>query len=84
MDAIRFLEEIGRDQVSQADYAAAVAGLDIAEEQRQALLEGNHGALAELLKARSKMFFGVFAPDEEPLEDEPAEDRPEEPGETER
>jgi hypothetical protein len=30
------------------------------------------------------MFFGVFAPDEEPLDDEPAEDRPEEPGETER
>lgn len=82
MDAIRFLELAGREQMSAADFASAVSQLGVDQPQRQALLDGDHATLAELLSARPKMFFGVFAPEEEPLDDEPAEDRPEEPLET--
>jgi hypothetical protein len=79
MEAIRFLELAGREQLSAADFASAVADLNIAEAQRQALLDGDHATLAMLLSGRPSMFFGVFAPEEEPLDDEPAEDQPEEP-----
>ncbi len=80
MDAIRFLEHAGREPMSTDDYASAVAGLEVSDLQRQALLDCNHAALVELLDARPTMFFGIFAPDEEaPMEDEPVEDEPGEP-----
>ena len=82
LDAIRFLEQAGREHLSADDYASAVAALDVNEPQRQALLDGNQAALAYLMKARPSMFFGVFAPEEAP-EEAPLEDQPAEPGEQE-
>lgn len=80
MDAIRFLEHVGREPMSADDYASAVAELEVSDLQRQALLDCNHVALVDLLDARPTMFFGIFAPDEEaPMEDEPVEDEPAEP-----
>lgn len=75
LDTIRFLEAMGANPIPESDYAVAVAGLEIEELQRAALLGRNHGALNDLLGGRAKMFFGVLAPDEGPL-DEPFEDRP--------
>jgi hypothetical protein len=82
LDAIRFLEQAGRDHLSADDYVSAVAALDVSGAQKQALLDGNHAALADLLKARPSMFFGVFAPEEAP-EEAPLEDQPDEPDEQE-
>jgi len=82
LDVIRFLETMGREPLAPSDYAAAVAALEVAEPQRQALLERDHGALNDLLGGRAKMFFGILAPEEAPMEDEPVEDQPDEvPGE---
>jgi hypothetical protein len=75
LDTIRFLEAMGVNPIAESEYAVAVAGLDVEESQRAALLERNHGALNDLLGGRTEMFFGVLAPDEGPLE-EPFEDRP--------
>jgi hypothetical protein len=79
LDAIRFLEQAGREPMSASGYAAAVAELDVDDLQRQALRNGDHAGLANLLGARPAMFFGVFAPEEEPIEEEPFEDAPEDP-----
>jgi hypothetical protein len=51
--------------------------------EREALLDRDSAALANLLKARASMFFGVFAPDEEPAEEEPFEDQPDQPADPE-
>ena len=83
LDAIRFLENAGRDPMSVDDYASAVAGLKVSGLEREALLDRDSAALANLLQARASMFFGVFAPDEEPSEEEPFEDQPEQPAEPE-
>ena len=82
LDAIRFLEQVACEQISAGDYAEAVSQLDVSDQEKHALHARDHAALATLLKARSSMFFGVFAP-EEPAEDSPDE-RPEEPLEPER
>lgn len=79
LDAIRFLEQVGRDHMTADAYGSAVAGLDVAQLQRKALMDRDHHALVGLLQARPKMFFGVFAPEEAPAEDEPFEDQPDEP-----
>lgn len=81
MDAIRFLEHAGREVMSPGDYASAVAELDISEPQREALRAGDHAALVDLLGAQSSMFFGIFAPEEQPMREEPSEDNPDEPRE---
>jgi hypothetical protein len=83
LDAIRFLEHAGREPMSSDDYAAAVTTLVAGEPERQALLAQDSQALIDLLKARPSMFFGVFAPEEEPEEDVPFEDQPEEPADPE-
>lgn len=83
LDAIRFLEQIACEQVSAGDYAEAVSQLDVSDLEKHALHTRDQAALATLLKARSSMFFGVFAP-EEPAEDSPDEERPEEPLDPER
>ena len=78
LNAIRFLEQAGREPMSAKDYASAVVGLDVGDLQRQALLDRNHAALAGLLDAPPIVFCGIFAPEDEPNEDVP-EDEPEEP-----
>lgn len=81
LNAIRFLEQVGREQMSSDDYASAVAALDVSELQRQALQAGDQAALVTLLNAPTSMFFGVFAPEEQPDEEMPARELPEEPSE---
>lgn len=77
-NAIRFLEVMGSKPQSVVDYAAAVASLEIEGLQRQALLERNHAALNDLLGGRAKVFFGVFAPEDQPTpnDEQPAEGEP--------
>jgi len=79
LNAIRFLEQVGREQMSSDQYVAAVACLEVSDLQRQALATCDQGALVKLLSAPTSMFFGVFAPEELPDEDMPAREQPEEP-----
>jgi hypothetical protein len=79
LDAIRFLEHVGRESLTVDAYESAVATLEVDQGQRDALLKQDQAALVALLQARSTMFFGVFAPEEAPDEDEPFEDQPDEP-----
>jgi hypothetical protein len=81
LNAIRFLEQAGREQMAPDAYASAVAALDVSEQQRQALNAGDQAALVTLLGAPTSMFFGIFAPEEQPAEDQPAREFPEEPAE---
>jgi len=77
LNTIRFLESVGANGLSSADYAATVAALDVDQSERNALLQRNHVALNDLLGGRQKMFFAVLAPKEAPFrEDPPAEDEP--------
>jgi hypothetical protein len=69
-NVIQFLEALGQNP-APADYAAAVAALDIDEAQRQALLNRDHARLNDLLGGRSKVYCVVVpAEEEEPLDDE--------------
>jgi hypothetical protein len=77
LDTIKFLEALGSHPMSNEEFAAAVTDLDVDATQRNALLDRDPAALADLLGGRSDMFFGILAPQEEPLDDEPAEERPE-------
>ena len=81
LNAIRFLEQVGREQMSSDEYALAVAGLEVSEPQRKALNACDHAALVTLLGAPTSMFFGIFAPDEQPDEEMPARELPEDPSE---
>ena len=77
LNTIRFLETMGANVVSPADYAATVAALDVDQSEKVALLQRDHVALNDLLEGRQKMFFSVLSPDEAPFrEDSPAEDEP--------
>lgn len=79
LNAIRFLEQVGRERMSSNEYLAAVTSLDVSEQQRQALAACDQTELVKLLNARSSVFFGVFAPEEQPDEEMPAHEVPEEP-----
>lgn len=79
LNAIRFLEQVGREQMSSDQYVAAVTCLEVSEQQRQALAECDQSALVKLLGAPTSMFFGVFAPEELPDEEMPARELPEGP-----
>jgi hypothetical protein len=81
LNAIRFLEQVGREQMAPDEYALAVAGLDVGEPQRKALSDCDPAALVTLLSAPTSMFFGIFAPNEQPDEEMPAREMPEEPSE---
>lgn len=63
-DVIRFLDTIGSQSLSPAQYAATVATLDIDAEQRQALLDRDHAALNDLLGGRASMRCFILVPDE--------------------
>ncbi len=77
LNTIRFLETMGANVVSPAEYAATVAALDVDQSEKVALLQRDHAALNDLLGGRHKMFFAVLAPEEAPFrEDPPAEDEP--------
>jgi hypothetical protein len=79
LNAIRFLEQVGREQMSSDEYVSAIAALDVSELQRQALRVGDQAALVTLLNAPTSMFFGIFAPEEQPDEEMPARELPEQP-----
>ena len=76
--AIRFLETMGSNALIAANYDGAVAGLEVDELYRKALLQRDPAVLNDLLGGRPTMFFGVLAPEEQPMEDEPFEDSPDE------
>lgn len=77
LNTIRFLETVGANVVSPAEYAATVALLDVDQSEKVALLQRDHAALNDLLGGRQTMFFAVCAPEDEPFrEDPPAEDEP--------
>lgn len=65
-NTIRFLESLGASASMQAaaNYAAAVAALDVEPAQRAALLDRDVASLATLLDARPAMFCMILAPDE--------------------
>lgn len=86
-NVIQFLETLGNNpamtRLSAADYAAAVAALDIDDAQRQALLNRDNAVLNDLLGGREKMLCVVWPADEpvrkeddQPGEEQPAEDTP--------
>ena len=89
-NVIRFLESLGNASAlpgqAAAEYASAVALLDIDEQQRQALLDRNQVELNALLGGRQKVLCSVFSPDQEPTredvpqeQDEPVREIPAEP-----
>lgn len=72
-NVIQFLESLGRNPangLSPADYAAAVAVLEIDDAQRQALLDRDHAALNGLLGGRAKMYCLVAPAENEPQDDQ--------------
>jgi hypothetical protein len=85
-NAIQFLETLGGNpatgKLSASAYAVAVAELDVDENQRQALLDGDHAALNEMLGGREKMVCMIWPADEpgrtddQPGDEQPVEDTP--------
>ena len=84
--AIQFLETLGGNpatgKLSASAYAAAVAELDVDENQRQALIDRDHAALNEMLGGREKMVCMIWPADEpgrtddQPGDEQPVEDTP--------
>lgn len=64
-NAIRFLESVGSNPLSAAEYAASVQLLDLDGSQRQALLDRNQLSLNEMLGGRKQLIFAVCAAEEE-------------------
>lgn len=58
---IRFLESMGSQPISAADYVATVDALEVDAPQRQALLERDHAALSDLLGGRKEMRCLIFS-----------------------
>jgi len=85
---LKFLEEMGQASnaaMSDSQYAAAVARLDVDAAQRRALLDRDHAALNDLLGGRATMFFGLVpAENDEPQKDDDGEDTPQESPDTDR
>ena len=85
-NVIRFLETLGNNpaqsRLSAAEYAAAVAVLDVDDAERQALLNRDQVALNDLLGGREKMLCLVWPSDEpgkeddQPGDEQPVEDTP--------
>lgn len=74
-NVIQFLEAMGsRPAPSAAEYAAIVAGLEINDAQRRALLDADHAALNALLDGRAKMYCYVATPNEKEPEPESVPD----------
>lgn len=82
---LKFLEAMGRTSstaaMSDSEYAATVARLDIDAAQRRALLDRDHAALNDLLGGRATMFFGLV-PAENDDEPQPADGEEPTPGQS--
>jgi len=63
-NAIRFLESLGSNPRSSADYAGAIAALPVSPRERQALLARDHVGLGLLLGGRDQMKCLVFSQEE--------------------
>ena len=66
LTTVRFLESMGSKPLSAAEYAAAVAMLEIDEPQRQALMNRDQVALNGLIGQRDHMCCLIVAAEEEP------------------
>ncbi|WP_198032514.1 hypothetical protein [Aerolutibacter daejeonensis] len=66
-NVVQFLEFLGRDAsvLNEADYAVAVAGLDVAPEAKEALLRRDFATLGQALGARATVLAYIVAPEEE-------------------
>lgn len=66
-NVVQFLEFLGRDAnpLNEADFALAVAGLDVESEAKEALLQRDFAALGEVLGARATVLAYIVAPEEE-------------------
>jgi hypothetical protein len=64
---VRFLAALGSKPVSTAEYAAAVAMLEIDEPQRQALMDRDQVALNGLIGQRDNLCCLIVAAGEEPV-----------------
>lgn len=66
-NVIQFLETLGSNpakaRFSTTQYAAAVASLDLGDQQRRAMLDRDHAALNELLGGREKLYCLVATAD---------------------
>lgn len=64
-NVIQFLESLGNSatRLSAADYAAAIADLNVEPPQRNALLDRDVATLSGLLEARATMFCMIATPD---------------------
>jgi hypothetical protein len=62
---IRFLEGLGSNPVSRADFNAAVTLLEIDTVQRRALLDRDETALSHALGGRGTMRCLIFSGDDE-------------------
>lgn len=74
-NVIRFLETLGgQPPMSAAEYTAAVEGLSVDADVREALKGADASALGRLLDGRAAMFCLIVAPeDEEQRESNPDE-----------
>ena len=85
-NVIQFLESMGANAVMArmpiSDYRAAVAALNIADDQRDSLLRGDVIKLGDQLNGRDSLLCLVFSPDDEEektipnQEDETPEEEP--------
>lgn len=66
-NVVQFLEFLGRDGnvLSEAEYAAAVTGLEAATEAKDALLRRDVSALGQSLGARATVLAYILSPEEE-------------------
>lgn len=64
-NAIRFLETVGGKHLTPAEYAASVASLSVGQEQKQALMDRDPYALANLLDGRKQLRCAIFASEED-------------------
>lgn len=66
---IRFLESVGAAPGLLPDqYASLVERLDVADAEREALLECDTTALGDLLGGRQMMWCTIFEPNREPVQ----------------
>jgi hypothetical protein len=77
-NVIRFLETMGSSalmaRMTMAEYEAAIAGLEVADEQRVALGMRDQKAIGLALDVRPSMLCFVFAPDQEENAPSPEEE----------
>lgn len=82
-DVIGFLESLGSmsQGMSAEAYAAAVAALDVEQDQREALVSGDVVVLSERLGGRTAMMCMIWAPDQEPAREDEGQPDGDEQGE---